>query len=1007
MDSPRISSSESSVVKDGVRTTTNPLMATASTGTIHVPGKSAKRKKSQPILTQSDCIFRSAFSAPQPRSSLILYNARTVIDATCRSLQFDEIQIANIFSAFDNVMKNEQVEALSAENSFLDPVSDSARYHLERAVQSTQLLLKYQNDIPKIITVQSYVRGFITRARNKRACPEGKAAWKRYSRRNTQFRKLLKNEREYIASLSCIINDYLHPMRYGAVKGVEKYDLADIFCNVENIQEEHRKLQVSLLSLLKHPDWPFFHGIGRCIQMAVRTMLPAYGIYTENVDQQMDTLLHLKKTNPAFATFVKTVAIEGTGVGLASNLHLPLNHVSSRMKIMLESMWELCEPGDPEYNDLESAVEIMRKAADNIIESMEHAPQRANLKQSVRRIISDHPLGLDASASRQMICEGPLVKYGREKKGWFMLFTDLLVIGEAHCQGAVNMLRTPAVIPLRTVREVTNEPESLEDSKYADRSVSMQRDDGTVMVLKFQNETERDEWLQHVRGALENVRRLRVIGKPLEKVVKADGSLPIFDITSKYLEEEENARTKGIFRIPGRATSEEQLRIQFETETPESIDLSSYTVHDVGGVLRSFLRELPSPLVPFNLFDDAIELQRGHDEAVGRSGAAASEVEPSAEYLAALTAIVVEVPQVNRNLMLRLFALLRRIATFHEHNQMDVKNLAMVFAPSVLRPLEETLSTAMLSPFITAFVCTLIKHMHTMDLDDELSWAAIASTNASAIAKRSDSPGVSFSALDLSSVSSATSRPTASPRAQSARAESSSSLKMSPITPHSPSSSEGHSQPTSPRSASIRSAITGLVSPRSRSPRQRQPSQPTSQVSGIISGSARCRSLVHTDSVLANHMPLKERTEAAPKKGEKKRRSSSAKLMQALGQRKKQSPRSAASTSSAPPVPPSPSAPAPAAALANRMRVRVLLEDEAVAKTFLMQKNDTLGDVMDAIYEKRCREEHGVVSESGLMGMRKRYANGQFFMRNSPKKLPFRTKIKSLKSEDVILKNVP
>lgn len=42
----------------------------------------------------------------------------------------------------------------------------------------------------------------------------------------------------------------------------------------------------------------------------------------------------------------------------------------------------------------------------------------------------------------------------------------------------------------------------------------------------------------------------------------------------------------------------------------ERTELSKYNIHAICGVLKLWFRELPEPLIPFELYDDIIKLER-------------------------------------------------------------------------------------------------------------------------------------------------------------------------------------------------------------------------------------------------------------------------------------------------------------------------------------------------------------------------------------------------------------
>jgi len=55
-------------------------------------------------------------------------------------------------------------------------------------------------------------------------------------------------------------------------------------------------------------------------------------------------------------------------------------------------------------------------------------------------------------------------------------------------------------------------------------------------------------------------------------------------------------KTEGLFRIPGNNRRMSELQVHFDTRPTTPVDFSSYVVHDVAGILKRFIRDIPDPL---------------------------------------------------------------------------------------------------------------------------------------------------------------------------------------------------------------------------------------------------------------------------------------------------------------------------------------------------------------------------------------------------------------------------
>lgn len=66
---------------------------------------------------------------------------------------------------------------------------------------------------------------------------------------------------------------------------------------------------------------------------------------------------------------------------------------------------------------------------------------------------------------------------------------------------------------------------------------------------------------------------------------------------------------QGVYRINGVKNRVDKVRILFENQS-FNIDLSQYSPHDISGVLKLFLRELPEPLLHFELYDEFLQIAK-------------------------------------------------------------------------------------------------------------------------------------------------------------------------------------------------------------------------------------------------------------------------------------------------------------------------------------------------------------------------------------------------------------
>ncbi|CAM9886820.1 unnamed protein product [Lampetra planeri] len=132
--------------------------------------------------------------------------------------------------------------------------------------------------------------------------------------------------------------------------------------------------------------------------------------------------------------------------------------------------------------------------------------------------------------------------------------------------------------------------------------------------------------------------------------------------------------TEGIYRKSGANTKVKELRQQLDNDV-NSVNLDDYQVHVIGSVLKQWLRELPVPLMTFDLYDEFLR---------------AVSVQEKKEKIKAVYSIIGQLPSVNYSTLERIIFHLVRSSTYEDTNRMSCNALAIVFAPCILRPPDTT-----------------------------------------------------------------------------------------------------------------------------------------------------------------------------------------------------------------------------------------------------------------------------------------------------------------------------
>ncbi|XP_054984495.1 rho GTPase-activating protein SYDE1 [Sorex araneus] len=174
----------------------------------------------------------------------------------------------------------------------------------------------------------------------------------------------------------------------------------------------------------------------------------------------------------------------------------------------------------------------------------------------------------------------------------------------------------------------------------------------------------------------------RVFGLPLSLLVereKPPGQVPLIIQKCVGQIERRGLRVVGLYRLCGSAAVKKELRDAFERDSA-AVCLSEDLYPDINvitGILKDYLRELPTPLITQPLYQVVLETM-----ARGPTSRAPPSTESTRELLNCL-------PDVEKATLTLLLDHLRLVSSFHAHNRMTPQNLAVCFGP-VLLPARQT-----------------------------------------------------------------------------------------------------------------------------------------------------------------------------------------------------------------------------------------------------------------------------------------------------------------------------
>uniref|UniRef100_A0A452QRX4 Myosin IXA n=1 Tax=Ursus americanus TaxID=9643 RepID=A0A452QRX4_URSAM len=161
----------------------------------------------------------------------------------------------------------------------------------------------------------------------------------------------------------------------------------------------------------------------------------------------------------------------------------------------------------------------------------------------------------------------------------------------------------------------------------------------------------------------------RQFGVELSRLTSEERTVPL--VVEKLINyiEMHGLYTEGIYRKSGSTNKIKELRQGLDTDA-ESVNLDDYNIHVIASVFKQWLRDLPNPLMTFELYEEFLR-------AMG--------LQERKETIRGVYSVIDQLSRTHLNTLERLIFHLVRIALQEETNRMSANALAIVFAPCILR----------------------------------------------------------------------------------------------------------------------------------------------------------------------------------------------------------------------------------------------------------------------------------------------------------------------------------
>ncbi|CAM9142494.1 unnamed protein product [Lampetra planeri] len=144
-----------------------------------------------------------------------------------------------------------------------------------------------------------------------------------------------------------------------------------------------------------------------------------------------------------------------------------------------------------------------------------------------------------------------------------------------------------------------------------------------------------------------------------------------------------NLHVEGLFRVPGNSNRQQALRELLNSGAGVDLDSGDFHPNDVATLLKTFLGDLPEPLLTHRHFHAHLKIA---DMTLFDEHGNKTAVPNKERQIEALQLLFLLLPPANRSLLKLLLDLLYHTASSRDKNKMSAFNLALMFAPHVLWP---------------------------------------------------------------------------------------------------------------------------------------------------------------------------------------------------------------------------------------------------------------------------------------------------------------------------------
>eukprot|EP00009_Paramoeba_aestuarina_P001588 CAMPEP_0201516608 /NCGR_PEP_ID=MMETSP0161_2-20130828/7900_1 /ASSEMBLY_ACC=CAM_ASM_000251 /TAXON_ID=180227 /ORGANISM="Neoparamoeba aestuarina, Strain SoJaBio B1-5/56/2" /LENGTH=410 /DNA_ID=CAMNT_0047913803 /DNA_START=755 /DNA_END=1983 /DNA_ORIENTATION=+ len=306
----------------------------------------------------------------------------------------------------------------------------------------------------------------------------------------------------------------------------------------------------------------------------------------------------------------------------------------------------------------------------------------------------------------------------KETEAILLLFSDILIITTKREKekNPPLILFKPGVIPLSLLTlsssSAGDSPASIAAAMAPEKSSDTPIESATVLHMSmwkemgdqdffftFPSETEKSDFLSSFVPQYETYHAC--YGRKIPELLAFEEVFRIPHIVRaclKILMERKAYLTEGLFRVSGSVATMIKIKAMFDSWKPSQPDLTlaNFETVDIASSLKVWFRELPEPIMTTKIFHNYVMKDK--------------EIKPQV--------ILEAIPETSRTVLFAIIRFNLLLIQHSEQNKMTPANIAVCWAPAILRPKRDSIEASLRVPQAIKVIETILNW--AMDNQDYL-----------------------------------------------------------------------------------------------------------------------------------------------------------------------------------------------------------------------------------------------------------------------------------------------